>query len=242
MAIYQGTLTKTLSNGDKHHIYPKTTAEMVKYGNGSNVKAALDTLTGSAATSGSVANSIATSYATASSVGTVQIGSNINVTAQGVISVAVMTGATSNVDWVVGLVPLPSAGDQYKILRGDGTWVSATVLPLDNTVTSTATDTAATANAVKTAYDAATTVMIGATSSAAGAAGRVPAPAAGDNKSYLRGDGTWVTVPVYESDDYTTQLTMIIDSAGTEIGHFDEYGNLHLVGNIYAANLPPLAS
>ena len=241
MAVYNGTLTKTLSNGDKHHIYPKTTAEIVKYGN-STVKATLDTLTGGASTSGSVANKIATTYATASSVGTVQIGSNINVSAQGVISISVMTGAAAGTDGAVGLVPKPNAGDQYKILRGDGTWISGTVLPLDNTVTSTATDTAATANAVKTAYDAAVTVMTGATANAAGAAGRVPAPAVGDNNSYLRGDGTWVEVPVFVSDSYTTQLTMVVDSAGTEIAHFDEYGNLHLVGNIYAANLPPLAS
>lgn len=34
--------------------------------------------------------------------------------------------------------------------------------------------------------------MTGATSSAAGAAGLVPAPAAGKNTSFLRGDGTWV--------------------------------------------------
>lgn len=35
--------------------------------------------------------------------------------------------------------------------------------------------------------------MTGATSSAAGAAGVVPAPAAGDNTKFLRGDGTWAT-------------------------------------------------
>ena len=35
--------------------------------------------------------------------------------------------------------------------------------------------------------------MTGATSSAAGAHGYVPAPAAGDNTKFLRGDGTWVT-------------------------------------------------
>lgn len=39
------------------------------------------------------------------------------------------------------------------------------------------------------------TVMDGATASAAGAAGAVPAPAAGENDEFLRGDGTWQPVP-----------------------------------------------
>lgn len=39
------------------------------------------------------------------------------------------------------------------------------------------------------------TGMKGATASAAGAAGYVPAPAAGANGKYLRGDGTWQTPP-----------------------------------------------
>jgi hypothetical protein len=38
--------------------------------------------------------------------------------------------------------------------------------------------------------------MTGATSGAAGAAGIVPAPAAGDQDSVLRGDGTWGPAPV----------------------------------------------
>ena len=40
--------------------------------------------------------------------------------------------------------------------------------------------------------------MTGATSSAAGAHGLVPAPAAGDNTKFLSGDGTWKTVSQYE--------------------------------------------
>lgn len=38
------------------------------------------------------------------------------------------------------------------------------------------------------------TVMTGASASSAGAAGRVPAPSAGDNAKFLRGDGAWVAV------------------------------------------------
>ena len=54
---------------------------------------------------------------------------------------------------------------------------------------------AASEKAVKAAYDkanaAATTVMTGATASAAGKAGLVPAPAKGAQNRPLRGDGTW---------------------------------------------------
>lgn len=46
-------------------------------------------------------------------------------------------------------------------------------------------------------------VMTGATSSVAGKAGLVPAPAAGDQGKYLRGDGTWQTVSF--SDTKVTQ-------------------------------------
>ena len=40
--------------------------------------------------------------------------------------------------------------------------------------------------------------MTGATSGTAGAAGLVPAPAAGDNAKFLSGDGTWKTVSLYD--------------------------------------------
>lgn len=40
--------------------------------------------------------------------------------------------------------------------------------------------------------------MIGATSSAAGTHGLVPAPAAGDDTKFLAGDGTWKTVSLYD--------------------------------------------
>lgn len=39
--------------------------------------------------------------------------------------------------------------------------------------------------------------MTGATSSAAGASGLVPAPAAGDEDSHLRGDGTWEALETF---------------------------------------------
>ena len=69
-----------------------------------------------------------------------------------------------------GLVPAPSTtAGTTKYLREDGTWAT----PPDNNTT----------------YSA----MTGATSSVAGKAGLVPAPASGNQSKFLRGDGTWQT-------------------------------------------------
>ena len=70
------------------------------------------------------------------------------------------------------------------------------VTKLVDSVASTSTALAATGKSVKTAYDAAVLVMTGATSSAAGTSGRVPAPASGDQDKVLTGAGTWAALPV----------------------------------------------
>ena len=124
-----------------------------------------------------------------------------------------MTGATSSAAGAHGLVPAPAKGDQTKFLRGDGTWV----VPTDTKYTHPS-YTARTSGFYKVTVDATGHVsavtavsksditalgipgsdtnttysdMTGATSSAAGAHGLVPAPAAGKQSSFLRGDGTW---------------------------------------------------
>lgn len=76
-----------------------------------------------------------------------------------------MTGATASTPGAHGLVPAPSAGDQDKVLMGDGTW-----------------------KAPSGGSD-----MTGATAGSAGTHGLVPAPAAGDQAKFLQGDGTWAT-------------------------------------------------
>ena len=48
----------------------------------------------------------------------------VNSTLANALSVAVMTGATASEDGASGLVPVPSAGDQLKYLRGDGSWAT----------------------------------------------------------------------------------------------------------------------
>lgn len=87
---------------------------------------------------------------------------------QGGGSVAVMTGASDTVDGASGLVPQPLAGDEAKVLQGDGNWVTP-VTPSE---------------------------MQGATSSADGASGLVPQPLTGDQAKYLKGDGTWDAITV----------------------------------------------
>jgi hypothetical protein len=54
-------------------------------------------------------------------------GTNVQISAQNVISAtdttySIMTGATSSVAGTSGLVPAPAAGDDTKVLKGDGTW------------------------------------------------------------------------------------------------------------------------
>ena len=48
----------------------------------------------------------------------------VNSTLANALSVAVMDGATAELDGTSGLVPVPRAGDQLKYLRGDGTWAA----------------------------------------------------------------------------------------------------------------------
>lgn len=115
--------------------------------------------------------------------------------------------ATSSTAGSKGLVPAPAAGDENKVLSGAGTWVvnqsaggvsqvcgvspnaqgnvplKGSDIPLQSMSLQT----------VAQAISAASTVFTGATSSAAGAKGQVPAPAAGDEDKVLSGGGSWVT-------------------------------------------------
>lgn len=120
----------------------------------------------------------------------------------------VMTGATSSAAGAAGYAPAPAAGDDAKYLKGDGTWDSPSSLPSvsgsDNGKVLQVSNGAWSAeDAISGFYtkpsggipnsDLATppAVMTGATSSAAGASGYVPAPAAGDDDKFLAGDGTF---------------------------------------------------
>lgn len=71
-------------------------------------------------------------------------------------------------------------------------------------------------------------IMTGASSSAAGASGAVPQPAAGKQTAYLRGDGTWQPAPVLSVGGLTGAITL--DQLGIS-------GAMHYRGTVTA--IPP---
>jgi len=78
----------------------------------------------------------------------------------------------------------------FRLTKG-GLYGNNTIDTLSAEVKAARDESAAAAQAAQAATTAANKVMTGATASAAGTAGNVPAPAAGDQLKYLRGDGTW---------------------------------------------------
>lgn len=120
-----------------------------------------------------------------------------------------MKAATSSAAGSAGMVPAPAAGKQAQFLRGDGTWATPYTHPttagykhipsggssgqvLGYSSSGTAVWKTLTASDVGAAASSHThDAMTAATASAAGKAGMVPAPAAGAQAKFLRGDGTW---------------------------------------------------
>lgn len=95
-----------------------------------------------------------------------------------------------------GLVPAPTASDNTKFLKGDGTW--ATVSSGQSYTAGTGIDITSNVISIDTAVVAELNDLpsdfTGATSSVAGAHGLVPAPTTSDVDKYLKGDGTWGSV------------------------------------------------
>lgn len=58
--------------------------------------------------------------------------------------------------------------------------------------------------------------MVGATSEKAGSAGLVPAPAAGDEKKVLTGDGNWTQLSIPNTDDLENKVTVLIGKDGNK--------------------------
>lgn len=112
-----------------------------------------------------------------------------------------------------GLVPAPAVADAGEFLKADGTWATppgttyAAGTGIDITNNTIAVDTAViqeklTAgsnisinNGTISATDTTYSNFGGATSSVAGSAGLVPAPTTSDPDKYLKGDGTWSSIP-----------------------------------------------
>ena len=106
-----------------------------------------------------------------------------------------MTGASASAAGTAGYVPAPGIGDQNKFLKGDGTWGEVQTSEIDDTAGTG--DTNKTWSADKIAEElenVSVPVMTGASASAAGTSGTVPAPGIGDQDKFFKGDGTWGTV------------------------------------------------
>ncbi|MFQ6777793.1 MAG: beta strand repeat-containing protein [Alphaproteobacteria bacterium] len=150
--------------------------------------------------------------------------STIKVNANNKLEAQLMGGATASAAGKKGLVPAPASGDNTKFLRGDGTWGVPTDTDTDTTynagdglilngTTFSANFDTNTIGLVDKKLMAKT--MTGASSGAAGTGGIVPAPGKGSEKSFLRGDGTWV-IPTDKDTTYSdmTGATSLANGTG----------------------------
>ena len=121
----------------------------------------------------------------------------------------VFTGATGSKKGTEGFVPAPGVGEGDRFLKGDGTWAE---IDIPEQVQSDWTnedeqDPSFIRNKPELATVATTgdyndlenippeiPVFSGATETAAGAKGQVPAPAIAEREMFLKGDGTWSAV------------------------------------------------
>ena len=155
-----------------------------------------------------------------------------DITGLGIASDSVMSGATSSAAGTKGLVPAPTAGANTKFLRGDGTWV----VPTDTVYTHPTTSGnkhipsgGKSGNILKWSADG-TAVwgdeksysnFSGASASAAGTNGFVPAPAKGDQTKYLKADGTWgiPTDTKYTHPTHTAKANGMYKITVDSLGH-----------------------
>lgn len=136
-------------------------------------------------------------------------------------------GATTSAAGTAGYVPAPTAGSANRYFRSDGTWAKPpdtntnttyTLTKSGSTISLTGSDgskTSVTDSDTNTTYSA----MKGATSSAAGKTGLVPAPAAGAATRYLRSDGTWQVPP--DTNTTYTLSSFGITATAAELNKLD---------------------
>lgn len=81
-------------------------------------------------------------------------------------------------------------------------------------------------------------IMTGATAEAAGKAGLVPAPQAGDQNKFLRGDGVWAEVPVVNlTEDQINAIPGLITTVGKIDGNENTEGSFRQVIKQQVTNL-----
>lgn len=129
----------------------------------------------------------------------IDAGSNIKVssidtidgTTSYIISAPNMTGATSKTNGKGGAVPAPMASDYGKFLSADGTWkYIKTNIVFDSEIFKGD----GTESSPLYIDD-----MIPASDKKSGASGLVPAPQAGDDNSFLKGNGKWAKINIPKS-------------------------------------------
>lgn len=84
-----------------------------------------------------------------------------------------------------------------------------------------------------TTYDISVDGMTGASASTAGASGVVPAPLAGDNMKYLRGDGTWQTVNVDNPVQYAAMPSASVTTLGRVVQYIGASTANYTIGYFY---------
>ena len=143
-------------------------------------------------------------------IGTLMInGKPVNVYSPAKLAYDNMTGASADASGKAGLVPAPSAGNQDKYLRGDGTWSTPTDTKYNNATAKVAGLMSA---ADKAKLDGINT-MTGALNGTDGKAGLVPAPSAGDQDKFLKADGTWGTPTDTKYSEATTSKAGLMSAA-----------------------------
>ena len=158
----------------------------------------------------------------------VAIGSRSYVKGNNSVAIGVDSYASESNTVAVGYSP--SQGRRIvNVLNGTSASDAATVSQVSTTVAGTGITVSSTTNSNgSTKYTIAGKNMTAATASAAGTAGLVPAPAAGKQTAFLRGDGTWV-VP--------TNTTY---SAGTGLALSGTTFSVNANGSIASGNANPL--